>query len=77
MIHPSYNELKDIVNETRGEAPELRSRYTLVIAAAKRARQLNDGAVPMVERSAKDKSLSVAVKELEAGKIHLVEEELI
>lgn len=75
MLHPSFNELKERVNETRGEAPELKSRYTIVIAAAKRARQLKDGSEPMVPANPKDKNLSVAVSELYEGKLHISEQE--
>jgi DNA-directed RNA polymerase subunit omega len=75
MIHPSFNELKEDVNNTRGEAPELKSRYTIVMAAAKRARQINDGSMPQVDFDPKDKNLSIAVKELQEGKLHLVDED--
>lgn len=42
MIHPSYVELMKVVNEgvEIGEEPVVNSRYSLVIAAAKRARQI-------------------------------------
>lgn len=75
MLHPSFTEIKDQVNNTREDAPELKSRYTLVIAAANRARQLNEGADAMVEADAKEKKLSIAVKEINAGLIHLVDED--
>lgn len=75
MLHPSFNEIKESVNSTREDTPELKSRYTLVIAAANRARQLNEGADPMVEASEKEKKLSIAVREIDAGLIHLVDED--
>ncbi len=40
MLHPSYNELIEAVNkntEESGEEPIINSRYSIVIAAAKRA----------------------------------------
>lgn len=42
MIHPSYVELMKVVNNNVefGEEPVVNSRYSLVIAAAKRARQI-------------------------------------
>ena len=42
MIHPSYVELMKVVNNNTefGEEPVVNSRYSLVIAAAKRARQI-------------------------------------
>ncbi len=44
------------------------NRFVLAIAAAKRARQLKDGAVPLVERGDKT-DLTVALEEIMAGKI--------
>jgi len=43
-------------------------RYTLVVAAAKRARQLKDGAVPLVKVSSNN-PLTVALAEIHAGKV--------
>ena len=42
MIHPSYNELMKVVNNNAeyGEEPVVNSRYSIVIASAKRARQI-------------------------------------
>lgn len=42
MIHPSYVELMKVVNNNVeiGEEPVVNSRYSIVIAAAKRARQI-------------------------------------
>ena len=50
MIHPSYVELMEVVNEdvVIGEEPVVNSRYSIVLAAAKRARELIDGADTMV-----------------------------
>ena len=49
MIHPSYVELMKVVNEgvEIGEEPVVNSRYSLVIAAAKRARQIIAGDEPI------------------------------
>ena len=40
MIHPSYNELMKVVNNNAeyGEEPVVNSRYSIVIASAKRAK---------------------------------------
>ena len=48
MIHPSYVELMKVVNHdvSIGEEPVVNSRYSIVIAAAKRARQIVEGAEP-------------------------------
>ena len=50
MIHPSYVELMKVVNDgvEIGEEPVVNSRYSIVLATAKRARQIIDGAEPMV-----------------------------
>ena len=50
MIHPSYNELMKVVNNNAeyGEEPVVNSRYSIVIASAKRARQIIGGAEPLV-----------------------------
>jgi len=58
MIYPSIDRLI-----TRGD-----SKYTLVITAAKRARQLNEGAATLTETSL-NKDVSVALEELAQGKI--------
>lgn len=43
-------------------------RYTLVVAAAKRARQLKDGAVPLVKVESNN-PLTIALAEIRAGKV--------
>ena len=66
MIHPSYVELMKVVNNNVeiGEEPVVNSRYSIVIAAAKRARQIIDGAEPLIARPKCNKPLSIAVEEL-------------
>ena len=78
MLHPSYTDLINAVNsgaESENE-PVVQSRYSIVIATAKRARQLIGGEEPMIGGSYGKKPLSVAVEELyeQRGKI-LSEEE--
>ncbi|CCQ96052.1 DNA-directed RNA polymerase subunit omega [[Clostridium] ultunense Esp] len=58
MFNPSINELSNIAD----------SRYTLVMLAAKRSRQLVDGGKPMVETSS-TKPVSIAIEEIIQGKI--------
>ena len=72
MLHPSYTELIDKINEgtEQGEQPVVQSRYSIVIATAKRARQLVNGAEPLVASYGK-KPLSVAVNELYEGEIKI------
>ena len=76
MLHPSYSDLMKVVNSEvePGEAPVVNSRYSIVMATARRARQLIDGAEPVVAAKL-DKALSVAVDELNQGKIKILTEE--
>lgn len=76
MLHPSYSDLMKVVNSDAlpGEAPVVNSRYSIVMATSKRARQIISGEDPLV--SAKDeKPLSIAVEELNQGKIKILSEE--
>ena len=77
MLRPSYSDLIEAVNSEiePGEQPVVQSRYSIVIAASCRARQLIDGAEPMVGGSYGKKSLSVAVDELYKGKVKIFSEE--
>jgi len=56
-----------------GENPVVSSRYSIVMATAKRARQIIGGDEPLVSGS-EDKPLSLAVKELNEGKIKILSE---
>lgn len=73
MLHPSYTELIDVANKhvEEGEDPIVTSRYSIILAAAKRARQLVDGADPTIKGNEK-KPLSVAVDELAEDQIHIL-----
>ncbi len=73
MIHPSYSELMNVINNDvePGEQPPVQSRYSIVIATSKRARQIIDGAPAHVNGKGK-KPLSVAVEELYEGKVKIV-----
>lgn len=73
MLHPSYSDLMKVVNSEveQGEAPVVSSRYSIVMATSKRARQLIGGEEAMVEDKDK-KPLSVAVEELNQGKIKIL-----
>lgn len=77
MIHPSYVELMKVVNHdvAIGEEPVVNSRYSIVIAAAKRARQIIGGAEPIRPDSNAKKPLSVAVDELYHGDVKILSEE--
>ncbi len=60
MIYPPLSAL----------ASKASSRYSLVIAAAKRARQIADGAEPLVDCGSK-KPVTIAINEIAEGKILL------
>lgn len=77
MIHPSYVDLMKVVNKDveEGETPVINSRYSIVMATAKRARQIVDGDDPLVEHDPKEKPLSIAVQELNQGKIRILAED--
>lgn len=77
MLHPSYTDLINAVNSNvePGEQPVVQSRYSIVIAAAKRARQIVDGSEPLVAGAAGKKALSTAVQELYEQKISIMPEE--
>ena len=68
MLHPSYSDLMKVVNSEveEGETPVVNSRYSIVIAAAKRARQLIAGEEAYVNAKGK-KPLSIAVEEISKG----------
>ena len=76
MIHPSYVELMKVVNDNVeiGEEPVVNSRYSIVCATAKRARQIIDGAEPLVPYSASEKPLSIAVDALYQAKLKILTE---
>lgn len=76
MLHPSYAELINVVNSEveEGEDPVVNSRYSIVMATAKRARQIIAGDEELVDGRGK-KALSVAVEELNQGKIKILSDE--
>lgn len=76
MLHPSYTDLMEVVNADvePGEKPVVNSRYSIVMATAKRARQIIAGAEPQVASKCY-KPLSVAVDELNQSKIHILGDE--
>ena len=76
MLHPSYTDLMKVVNSEveDGEPLVVNSRYSIVLATAKRARELIAGAEPLVY-AAKKKPLSIAVEELNSGKVKIVGED--
>ena len=78
MIHPSYVELMKVVNEDTalvGEEPVVNSRYSIVCATAKRARQIVSGDEPYISNTKGMKPLSIAVQELYEGELKILTEE--
>mgnify|MGYP002510403413 CR=1 FL=1 len=76
MLHPSYADLINVVNSgvEEGEDPVVNSRYSIVMATSKRARQIIAGDETLVEGRGK-KPLSAAVEELNQGKVKILGEE--
>ena len=74
MLHPSYVELMEAINKNadNGDEPVVTSRYSVVIAAAKRARQLIEHGSGMPEEYQEKKALSVAVEELLSGNVKIL-----
>lgn len=76
MLHPSYTDLIDIVNSEvlQGEELLVNSRYSIVLATAKRARQIIQGAESKIDTNL-PKPLSIAVQELYESKVKIISEE--
>lgn len=77
MLHPSYTDLMKVVNKDveEGETKVVNSRYSIVMATAKRARQLIDGDVPLVKTKDGEKPLSIAIDELNNGQLKIIAED--
>ncbi len=74
MLHPSYTDLMKVVNqdvEEGNSGKAVNSRYSIVLATSKRARQIIDGAEPMVSTKPGEKPLSVAIKELNEAQLKI------
>ena len=76
MLHPSYTDLMKVVNQDveEGESKIVNSRYSIVMATSKRARQLIAGELPLVPAKNGDKPLSIAIEELNGGKLKIMAE---
>lgn len=77
MLHPSYTDLMNIANSEveQGEQPVVNSRYSIVLATAKRARQIIAGSEPLTNQADCPKPLSVAIDELSSSAIKIDAEE--
>ncbi|MDE6314281.1 MAG: DNA-directed RNA polymerase subunit omega [Lachnospiraceae bacterium] len=78
MLHPSYTDLMKVVNSEieEGEQPVVNSRYSIVLATSKRARQIIGGKKALVSSYGK-KPLSVAIEELNEGQIKILPEDYV
>lgn len=77
MIHPSYSELIQAINTNSEEDDNtimLNSRYSLVLATSKRARQIIGGSEPLVKAAPGKKPLSVAIDEFYQGEVKILAE---
>ena len=77
MLHPSYSDLMQVLNQDveEGSTKVVNSRYSIVLATAKRARQIIAGDEPMVDAKEGEKALSIAVEEMNNGKLKIVTDE--
>lgn len=77
MLHPSYTDLMKVVNSgvEIGEEPVVNSRYSIVLATAKRARQIIGGDEPVIDGMSNQKPLSIAVEEVFNSKVTIVGED--
>lgn len=74
MLHPSYTDLMKVVNQDveEGATKVVNSRYSIVLATAKRARQIIDGEQPLVPAKPGEKPLSIAINEVNNAKIKIL-----
>ena len=74
MLRHSYSDILDIITRDN-EDSTIGSRYTIVIAAAKRARQLINGSDSLCTKVPCNKPLSIAVEEVYEGKVKIIGDE--
>ena len=77
MLHPSYSELLNVVNQDveEGATKVVNSRYSIVLATSKRARQIISGDEPLVPARAGEKALSIAINELNNAELKIIADE--
>lgn len=81
MLHPSYSDLMNVVNSEAEDAehPVVNSRYSIVLATSKRARQIIAGEEPLVDAYEKNgkpkKPLSVAVEEVITSNVKILSDD--
>lgn len=74
MLHPSYTDLMKVVNEgvEEGQDVVVNSRYSIVLATAKRAREIIAGSESLISNPVCEKPLSNAIQELNEGEIKIL-----
>ena len=74
MLHPSYTDLMKVVNKDveEGETKVVNSRYSIVMATAKRAREIIDGSMPLVDAKVGEKPLSIAIDDINQVKMTII-----
>ena len=71
MFEPSAQKLIDVANESiLNENEKIKSKYTMIIATAKRARQLVDEKDERVENG--KNALTIAVEEIESKMVKVI-----
>lgn len=71
MLHPSYTDLMELINNRNDETDDkVKSRYSVIIATSKRARELINQQEPLIKTKEK-KAISIAIQELYEGKIDI------
>lgn len=78
MLHPSYTDLMKVVNQDveEGATKIVNSRYSIVLATAKRARQIIDGEMPLVPvKDGEKPCFLLQFEELNSGKIKIIAED--
>lgn len=78
MLHPSYSDLMKVVNQDveEGATKVVNSRYSIVLATAKRARQIIGGDEPLVHVKNGEKALSIAIDEMNSAQLKIVADDV-
>lgn len=72
MLTPSYSDLMKRINQDSAVDERITSRYVIVLAVAKRARQIIDEAIKREEIAPTEKAVSMAVDEMNRGEIKVL-----
>ncbi len=69
MLTPSYNEIVGKVSKHESMSVDMENRYVVIIAAAKRARQIIDGQDALVKGISIKKPVTISVNEMHQDKL--------